>query len=624
MAKENTENIEKLSFQAEVSRLLDIVANSLYSEREIFLRELISNSADACEKLRYLAISDEKLLEKSKNFEIKINLSKKNELITISDNGIGMNKDELIENLGTIARSGTSNFLKKINKDKNKKNNISETIGQFGVGFYSSFMVAQLVQVESKKAGSQDSWIWESDGKNNFKIKKSTKKDKGTSITLKIKKDAKEFLEFFRLSQIITKYSNYITFPIYLNDLDDTKQKEEKINEGDPLWQKDKNKIKEEDYNQFYKNISYNFDNPLKSIHFVAEGMINYKAILFLPSDQPFDLFNPERKNKIKLYVQKIFVSDDCENIIPNWLRFIPGIIDSQDISLNISREMLQNNPIISKIKNGITNKILNEIENLSKKEKNQYDKFWNNFGAIIKEGLYEFNDFQNKLLTLVRFKSTFNDDLISLDDYMKKIKKEQKEIYYFSNFDKNNKNIKKSPQLETFIENNIPVILMTDPVDEFWLQNITKFKDKEFKSITKGSINLDKDNIKNSDKIPNNINNLINILKHELKEKIKDVKISNRLTKSPLILVADESGIDINMEKLMKIQNQNISDNKKILEINPKHLMIIKISESLDKLDHKKLSNLILDNANILDGNLIENPSNYMEMLTEIFIKQN
>ncbi len=624
MAKENTENIEKLSFQAEVSRLLDIVANSLYSEREIFLRELISNSADACEKLRYLAISDEKLLEKSKNFEIKINLSKKNELIIISDNGIGMNKDELIENLGTIARSGTSNFLKKVNKDKNKKNNISETIGQFGVGFYSSFMVAQLVQVESKKAGSQESWIWESDGKNNFKIKKSTKKDKGTSITLKIKKDAKEFLEFFRLSQIITKYSNYITFPIYLNDLDDTKQKEEKINEGDPLWQKDKNKIKEEDYNQFYKNISYNFDNPLKSIHFVAEGMINYKAILFLPSDQPFDLFNPERKNKIKLYVQKIFVSDDCENIIPNWLRFIPGIIDSQDISLNISREMLQNNPIISKIKNGITNKILNEIENLSKKEKNQYDKFWNNFGAIIKEGLYEFNDFQKKLLTLVRFKSTLNDDLISLDDYMKKIKKEQKEIYYFSNFDKNNKNIKKSPQLETFIENNIPVILMTDPVDEFWLQNITKFKDKEFKSITKGSINLDKDNIKNSDKIPNNINNLINILKHELKEKIKDVKISNRLTKSPLILVADESGIDINMEKLMKIQNQNISDNKKILEINPKHLMIIKISESLDKLDHKKLSNLILDNANILDGNLIENPSNYMEMLTEIFIKEN
>ena len=349
---------ENLSFQAEVSKLLDLVANSLYSEREIFLRELISNSADACEKLRYLSIKKEGLLGNNKEFSIKIRVSKKKKIIEIEDNGVGMSRQDLIDNIGTIARSGTNKFIEAM---KSKKNTDLSAIGQFGVGFYSSYMVADNVSVLSKSAENNESSLWSSKGKDRFTIESKNKDDKGTLITLDIKKDADEFLDSFRLRSIITKYSNYIPFPIYLKNLDD-KENEEKINEGSPLWLKNKKNIKEDNYKQFYKTISYNFDDPLKTIHYNAEGVINYTALLYLPTNQPMDLFNQERKNKIKLYVQKVFITDDCNEIIPNWLRFIPGIIDSQDISLNISREMLQNNPVINKIKKGITLKILNEL----------------------------------------------------------------------------------------------------------------------------------------------------------------------------------------------------------------------------------------------------------------------
>ncbi len=620
MSEKKEDFSENLEFKAEVSRLLDIVANSLYSDREIFLRELISNSADACEKLRYLSTSNENLLEKEDKFFININFSKKNNYIQISDNGIGMSKEELIENLGTIARSGTSKFLENV---KNKDD--VSSIGQFGVGFYASYMVSNKVEVSSKKAGEIDSWKWESDGKNNFTLNKDNKKNKGTDVKLFIKKDSTEFLDFMTLSNIITKYSNYIPFSINLFDEDDKKNKPEKINEGEPLWLKNKKDIKEEDYNQFYKNISYNFDDPIKTIHFQAEGVLNYNSLLYFPSKQPIDLFNPERKNKIKLYIQKIFITDDCENIIPNWLRFIPGIIDSKDISLNISREMLQNNPIIQKIKKGITNKILNEIKLLLDKDKNKFVEFWKIFGPVIKEGLYENNEYHNKILEFTFFKSTINNEMISLDEYIKKSDDKQKEIFYFSNYESEYESIIKSPQLEKFIEEKIPVLIMTDPVDGFWVNNINKYKEKEFKSITKGFINLDKD-AKNKEKIKESskeINDLISLIKLELKDKIKDVRVSSRLTKSPLLLVADEEGMDINMEKIMKMHNQSLENNKKILEINPNHKMIIKISNSLSSIDHKKIANLIFDQANILDGNPVKNPSEYIDNLTSLFIEK-
>ena len=614
-------NKESLVFQAEVSKLLDLMANSLYSEREIFLRELISNSADACEKLRYEALSKKGLLGKEKELKINIRVSKKKRIVEIEDNGIGMSRQDLIDNLGTIARSGTSKFIEAM---KTKKGDELSSIGQFGVGFYSSYMVADSVKVLSKSAELEESFLWSSKGKDNYIVESFSKENRGTIITLNIKKDSDEFLDSFRLRSIITKYSNYIPFPIYLKDLDN-KEKEEKINEGNPLWLKDKKNIKPEDYKQFYNNISFNFDEPLKTIHYNAEGVINYRALLYIPTNQPMDLFQQDRKNKIKLYVQKVFITDDCDEIIPNWLRFIPGVIDSQDISLNISREMLQNNPVITKIKKGITTKILNEITTFSSKEVDTYLKFWSNFGAVIKEGLYEFNDHHDKILPLLRFQTSESEDLISLEDYLKKMKSDQKEIFYFANTDKDH--IKNSPQLETFIANKIPVLFMTDAVDEFWLQNIQKFKEKEFKSITKGKVDLsklkkDSDKKDNINKNISKINDLINVLKKELEEKISNVIISDRLTKSPILLVADETSMDINMEKLMKMHNKKTQDSKKILEINPDHPMIIKLSETLTKVDHKKLSNLLLDQANILDGNVLSNPTNYIESLTDLFIK--
>ena len=611
------------SFQAEVSKLLDLVANSLYSEREIFLRELISNSADACEKLRYQSLSKKNILGDDVDLKINVRVSKKKKYIEIQDNGIGMTEQELIDNLGTIARSGTSKFMEAM---KNKKETDVSAIGQFGVGFYSSYMVADNVEVISKGAETEDSYLWKSNGKENYSIEKIDNKKRGTTIKLLIKKDADEFLDSFRLRSIITKYSNYIPFPIILDDLDNSKEKEEKINEGDPLWLKEKKDIKEEDYKQFYNNISFNFDEPLKTIHYNAEGVINYKALLYLPTNQPMDLFNSERKNKIKLYVQKVFITDECDEIMPNWLRFVPGVVDSQDISLNISREMLQNNPVIEKIKKGITNKVLNEISTLAKKDNNKFLDFWKNFGAVIKEGLYEFNDHHEKILTLLRFENSMNKEFMSLDKYVESMVKDQKEIYYFANTDKDH--IQNSPQLEAFTDKKVPVLFMTDAVDEFWLQNIGKYKDYDFKSISKGKVDLskvgeNKETKKDSDKkINNNINNLAVLLKEELKESISDVIISNRLTKSPVLLVAEESGMDINMEKLMKMHNQKTPDSKKILEINAEHPMIVKISENLSSFDHKKISQVILDQANILDGNVLSNPTGYMESLTELFIK--
>ncbi len=611
------------SFQAEVSKLLDLVANSLYSEREIFLRELISNSADACEKLRYQSLSKKNILGDDVDLKINVRVSKKKKYIEIQDNGIGMTEQELIDNLGTIARSGTSKFMEAM---KNKKETDVSAIGQFGVGFYSSYMVADNVEVISKGAEAEDSYLWKSNGKENYSIEKNDNKKRGTTIKLLIKKDADEFLDSFRLRSIITKYSNYIPFPIILDDLDNSKEKEEKINEGDPLWLKEKKDIKEEDYKQFYNNISFNFDEPLKTIHYNAEGVINYKALLYLPTNQPMDLFNSERKNKIKLYVQKVFITDECDEIMPNWLRFVPGVVDSQDISLNISREMLQNNPVIEKIKKGITNKVLNEISTLAKKDNNKFLDFWKNFGAVIKEGLYEFNDHHEKILTLLRFENSMNKEFMSLDKYVESMVKDQKEIYYFANTDKDH--IQNSPQLEAFTDKKVPVLFMTDAVDEFWLQNIGKYKDYDFKSISKGKVDLskvgeNKETKKDSDKkINNNINNLAVLLKEELKESISDVIISNRLTKSPVLLVAEESGMDINMEKLMKMHNQKTPDSKKILEINAEHPMIVKISENLSSFDHKKISQVILDQANILDGNVLSNPTGYMESLTELFIK--
>jgi molecular chaperone HtpG len=399
MTKQQAEK-KTVKFETEVSKLLDIVANSLYTEKEIFLRELISNASDACEKLRYVSQSDSSI-EKTKQFEIRIHINEKNKTITIKDNGIGMDESDMKSNLGTIAKSGTEDFIKKMG---DKKGDVNQ-IGKFGVGFYSSFMVSDQVVVRSKKYDCQDGFLWTSDGKGTFSIENTNYNTNGTEITLSIKKEENEFLTKHRIEEIIKKYSDFVPFPIFVSLEEDKKEKkdekeiESQVNSAEAIWLKDKTKIKEEDYKNFYNQISNFYDDPLKTIHFKAEGVVNYTALLYLPKSQPQDLYHPDRKNKLKLYVNKVFISDKLESLIPAWLRFIPGVVDTEDLSLNISREILQNNAVINKISNAITKRILKEISDLKKKNPEEFISFWKNFGPVIKEGLYEFNDFMIKFL---------------------------------------------------------------------------------------------------------------------------------------------------------------------------------------------------------------------------------
>ena len=427
MTKQQAEK-KTVKFETEVSKLLDIVANSLYTEKEIFLRELISNASDACEKLRYVSQSDSSI-EKTKQFEIRIHINEKNKTITIKDNGIGMDESDMKSNLGTIAKSGTEDFIKKMG---DKKGDVNQ-IGKFGVGFYSSFMVSDQVVVRSKKYDCQDGFLWTSDGKGTFSIENTNYNTNGTEITLSIKKEENEFLTKHRIEEIIKKYSDFVPFPIFVSLEEDKKEKkdekeiESQVNSAEAIWLKDKTKIKEEDYKNFYNQISNFYDDPLKTIHFKAEGVVNYTALLYLPKSQPQDLYHPDRKNKLKLYVNKVFISDKLESLIPAWLRFIPGVVDTEDLSLNISREILQNNAVINKISNAITKRILKEISDLKKKNPEEFISFWKNFGPVIKEGLYEFNDFHDQIFEFTLFHCSEKKEMISLDDYILNFSNEKK-----------------------------------------------------------------------------------------------------------------------------------------------------------------------------------------------------
>ncbi|PPR24838.1 MAG: Chaperone protein HtpG, partial [Alphaproteobacteria bacterium MarineAlpha9_Bin4] len=448
---------ENFQFQAEVGKILNIVANSLYSEKEIFLREYISNASDACDKLRYESLQNSNLSNKE-DFKILVSFSKKNKTISISDNGIGMGKSELINSLGTIAKSGTEEFIKKL-ENKNEKN--IEQIGKFGVGFYSGFMVAEKITVLSIKAGEKSGWKWSSDGKGGFDIEEDSSHKIGSIITLYLKKDAMDFLENVRLNNIIKKYSDHITHPVFLFDKDKKDYKEEQANQSLALWTKNKRDIKEEDYNNFYTQSGLNYDKPWKVLHNQNEGTINFTNLIFIPSEKPFDLLHADKKVNIKLYVKKVFITDNCENLIPKYMRFLNGIIDSEDISLNISREMLQNDPVIAKIRNNIVKKVISELEKELKNNKDNYTKFWENFGPVLKEGIHE--DFTNKdtILKLSMFESSKKEGWTTLDDYIKRMSKDQKEIYYISGESKSN--LLKSPQMESFITNNLEVLFFTD-----------------------------------------------------------------------------------------------------------------------------------------------------------------
>ena len=617
---------ETFTFQAEVGKILDIVAHSLYSEKEVFLRELISNSSDACDKLRYATITDSKLAKDTADFKIEIDLNKKEKTITISDNGIGMTRDEMVESLGTIAKSGTQAFMESL-EGKDDKDVQSSLIGQFGVGFYSAFMVADNITVISKKAGSSDAWSWKSDGKGSFEVDESQKGNQGTEVILSISDKDKEFLDPFRIESVVKKYSDHIAQPVILKP--QKKGEEDKVlNNASALWTRDKKDISAEQYKEFYHHVGMAYDDPWLTLHNKAEGLISYTNLLFIPSTRPFDIFNPDRKSNLKLYVRRVFITDDCEGLIPPYLRFVKGVIDTDDIDLNVSREMLQNNPVVAKIKSAIIKRIISELKKKANKDPEDYAKFWEAFGAVLKEGIHE--DFTNrdKILEVSRFKSSEVDKYTSLEEYITRMKKGQDKIYYISGEDV--EKLSQSPHLEGFKAKGIEVLFMTDPVDEFWLPSVGKYSEKDFQSITKGGADLDKiktgkKDTKEKDKKNNkSIDKLVASIKVALGDEVKEVKASERLTDSAVCLVAGEGDMDMHLEKLLKQHQQIDKTSQKVLEINPSHPLISDLLKILDNEKEKNLffddaSWLLLDQAKIMEGQPVSDPSKFARRMNAL-----
>ena len=617
---------ETFTFQAEVGKILDIVAHSLYSEKEVFLRELISNSSDACDKLRYATITDSKLAKDTTDFKIEIDLNKKEKTITISDNGIGMTRDEMVESLGTIAKSGTQAFMESL-EGKDDKDVQSSLIGQFGVGFYSAFMVADNITVISKKAGSSDAWSWKSDGKGSFEVDESQKGNQGTEVILNISDKDKEFLDPFRIESVVKKYSDHIAQPVILKP--QKKGEEDKVlNNASALWTRDKKDISAEQYKEFYHHVGMAYDDPWLTLHNKAEGLISYTNLLFIPSTRPFDIFNPDRKSNLKLYVRRVFITDDCEGLIPPYLRFVKGVIDTDDIDLNVSREMLQNNPVVAKIKSAIIKRIISELKKKANKDPEDYAKFWEAFGAVLKEGIHE--DFTNrdKILEVSRFKSSEADKYTSLEEYITRMKKGQDKIYYISGEDV--EKLSQSPHLEGFKAKGIEVLFMTDPVDEFWLPSVGKYSEKDFQSITKGGADLDKiktgkKDTKEKDKKNNkSIDKLVASIKVALGDEVKEVKASERLTDSAVCLVAGEGDMDMHLEKLLKQHQQIDKTSQKVLEINPSHPLINDLLKILDNEKEKNLffddaSWLLLDQAKIMEGQPVSDPNKFARRMNAL-----
>ncbi|MGA7865751.1 MAG: molecular chaperone HtpG [Stellaceae bacterium] len=610
---------ETRSFQAEVSRLLEIVAHSLYSEKEIFLRELISNASDACDRLRYAALTEPALAEGDTEYRVTLTPDKSARTLTIADNGIGMNREELIENLGTIARSGTAAFVSQLSGDARKDMSL---IGQFGVGFYSAFMVAEKVEVLSRKAGESQGWCWVSDGRGEFTVEPLPETVRGAKITVHLREGEDDYVDPARLRRIVKTYSDHIGLPIILRD----GGKEETINTASALWTRLRSEITAEQYKEFYHHVGHSFDDPWLTLHNKAEGVLEYTNLLFVPSTKPFDLFDPERKSRIKLYVRRVFITDEATDLLPAYLRFLRGIVDSEDLPLNISGEMLQSNPMVARIRQQLTRRVLSELAKKAADAADEYAKFWDNFGAVLKEGLYEDRDHRDELLGLARFRSTARDELVSLDDYIAAMKPGQDAIYtiHGDNLDV----IKKSPQLEGFRARGIEVLLLTDPIDEFWVPTIGRHKEKPFKSATRGGVDLDKIPLSEAPEEkrpepPEKLASLIAIFKLALGDSVKDVRSSERLTDSAVCLVADEGDMDMHLERLLKQHRQLDSASRRILEVNPRHTLIERLAASVgepgasDQLS--EFAWLLLDQARIVEGEPLPDPPAFARRLATL-----
>ena len=612
---------ESMAFQAEVGRLLDLMVHSVYSEKEVFLRELISNASDACDKLRYAALTDAALSGEATDFRIAITPDKESRTLTIADNGIGMSREELIENLGTIARSGTAAFVEQLSGDAKKD---ATLIGQFGVGFYSAFMVAEKVRVVSRKAGENIAHAWESDGRGTFDVSPAEKDTTGTEITLYLRDGEDEWLEPTRLRQVIKTYSDHIAIPVAL--VEDVEKEAETVNSASALWARPKNEITEDQYKEFYHHVGHGMDEPWATIHWRAEGTIEYTGLLFVPGTKPFDLFQPERKNSLKLYVRRVYITEGVEDLLPGWLRFLRGVVDSEDLPLNLSREMLQNNPVVRQIRNGITRRVLNELQQKADREPESYITFWENFGAVVKEGLYEDFAHRDALLKLARFRSTKDDGWVSLQQYVDRMAENQTAIYTIAGDDLDT--LKRSPQLEGFRAKGVEVLLLTDPVDEFWTTTIPEFDGKAFKSATRAGADLSQikaaDGADEQDQPPEGaIGSLIAAVKLALGEHVKDVRVSDRLTDSACCLVADENDMDLHLERLMRQHGQAVARAPRILELNPRHSMIQRLTQaaaSPDGADRvEDYAWLLLDQARIVEGEAVPDPVAFANRLAKV-----
>lgn len=608
---------DKLNFQADVSKMLDIVVNSLYSEKQIFLRELISNASDACDKLKYMALTHPDIARESGEMKIWITPDAEKNTLTVADNGIGMNRDDLINHLGTIAKSGTADFV----KNASDNGSAVDLIGQFGVGFYSAFMVADKVEILTRRAGEDKAWFWVSNGVDGFEIREAEKNTNGTEIKLFLKQDEKNYTDSIYLRQIIRTYSDHINYPIVLCL---GKAGEETVNSASALWTRNKAEITPEQYKEFYHHVSKNFDEPWMTLHFKAEGSIEYTGLLYIPGTAPYDLFQPDRKQGLKLYVNRVFISEKVEELLPSYLRFVRGIIDSSDLPLNISREMLQQSPLIAKIRQGTVSRILKELKKRSK-DYEDYKKFWDAFGIAFKEGIYE--DFANReeIAGLSRFVST-NDTgkLTSLDDYIGRAQPEQKAIYYITGDDV--KTLVNNPQLEAFKEKGLEVLLLTDPIDEFWTQTLGTYKTFAVKHVSQADIDLSfkREGQKAEE---GDLKKLTDLLGEMFKNEVGKVTTTDKLTKSPVSLTVEAGQMSIHLERLMRNhQQQTAFASTRILELNPYHPLIIRLAEAMGdealKPKVEEVARLLLDQAKIAEGECISDPSFYSEKMSEYILK--
>jgi molecular chaperone HtpG len=611
-------------FQTEVSQLLKLIIHSLYSHKEIFLRELISNSSDALDKLRYLTLTKDEY--KSMKFEPKVSIDfveGDNPTLTITDTGIGMSKKELEDNLGTIARSGTKNFLSKLSGDAKKD---SQLIGQFGVGFYSSFMVADKVEVASKKVGNKEAWRWVSDGQTGFEIKKDVKKETGTSIVMHLNEEGKEFASRWRIESLVKKYSDHIDSPIFLTYEDteydkDGKEKSkglktEQINDAKAFWTRSKTEIKKKEYKEFYKGFSSDMDDPFDWVHFRAEGNLEFVILFFIPKKASPDIFRADYQSGVKLYVNRVFITDDDKELLPPWLRFVKGIIDSSDLPLNVSREILQQNRVMAKIKSNSVKKILDRLKTIAG-NKEKYAEFYGEYGRLIKEGVYQDFEHKDALTELLRFKSTKDDGLVSLREYVDRMREDQKSIYYITG--QNQVSLKNSPLLEMYQKKDVEVLLLDDEIDEIIISSVPKYDEKDLKSVNRSGAADDFSEESDKD-VEKSLQPVIKKIKKVLGDKVKDVKLSNRLSDSPSCIVADENDPTAQMQEMMKSMGQmDMPAIKPILEINPTHDIVVKMKEKTKQKSFDSIALLLFEQALIQEGVKLEDTSGFVARLNKV-----